>query len=203
MRNTFLENAFDARRSVRRVPGRVRRGQASRPDGLHKNDQRAIRDYCEESQRDAQHSERQETVGALPFGAMHSHQLDPSNPTTKGSRPFPTCPPPRGKGQTAYKKGCALTRQRQMYKPKRMYDCCICGRGFKLTDLTQLESIHVDPKLSRHVNSTLCEQHLCKGCRRRCPGCRATIPPIQFQTHMRCSVCCAANTNRSSKKRRV
>lgn len=76
-----------------------------------------------------------------------------------------------------------------MFTPKRMYDCCVCGHGFKLTDLHELDMKRVDKKLVRHLNTTLCEQKLCRNCRRKCPGCYSLIPAIQQKTHERCFVC--------------
>lgn len=88
-----------------------------------------------------------------------------------------------------------------MFKPRRMYDCCICGKGFKMTDLQMLDMKHVDIKLRRHLNTTLCELHLCKNCRRKCPFCFSLVPNIQLKNYGKCVTCMNVVTKRKITKK--
>ena len=76
-----------------------------------------------------------------------------------------------------------------MFIPKRMYDCCVCGCGYRMTDLQKMDIKRVDNKLMRHINTNLCEQHLCRNCRRKCSVCFIIIPKIQYNTYERCNIC--------------
>ena len=90
-----------------------------------------------------------------------------------------------------------------MFTPKRMYSCCVCVSLFKFTDLQALECNRMDPKLVRHLSSTLCEHRLCRNCKRKCPQCNACIPHIQLKTHDKCAVCAAAAGENLKKRRKI
>jgi hypothetical protein len=88
-----------------------------------------------------------------------------------------------------------------MFKPKPMYDCCVCGKGFRMAELNEIDPNSVDTKLSRHLNTNLCELYLCKRCKSKCRQCNAVIPYVQYKTaYEKCAVC---NLSNESKRRRL